>query len=481
MRFSSVPFTRTCVLALVAFVAAASAAPATGETLKLGGTGTATELLKRLGAVFKADSGVEVVVVPSLGSSGAIRAVIDGALDLAVTGRALKPEEAARGLTVAFTARTPFVLATSHPNPDGLALADIANAFQSERATWSDGSPIRVILRPRAESDTTLMGELFPGVASAIAIARLRPDIPALAPTRGRYRPGQRRHGRANAGLARRIDVDAARAGRRNLRVVPIEGVAPTFENFERGLYRYAAAELHRAGATGAARRALPRVPALSRGPARAARKPSPAGAGQVAVNLSAVQFNANNLVELVFSALSASRLAASRLELEITESALLDNSEFAFAILKRLRDMGVRISLDDFGIGYSCLSYLRRFPFDKIKIDRSFIRDMGSDQQSVAIIQAVIGLGASLDMATVAEGVESRDELDCLRAFGCTEVQGYYISPPRPAGEVALMLADHSRQDRARRLSRRMTPPRHRARRASGRPPLLPNDYFSY
>ena len=103
---------------------------------------------------------------------------------------------------------------------------------------------------------------------------------------------------------------------------------------------------------------------------------------------------------------------------------------------------MGVHISLDDFGIGYSCLSYLRRFPFDKIKIDRSFIRDMGTDRQSVAIIQAVIGLGASLNMATVAEGVETRDQLDCLRAFGCTEVQGYYISPPRPAGDVALLLS---------------------------------------
>jgi diguanylate cyclase (GGDEF)-like protein len=162
----------------------------------------------------------------------------------------------------------------------------------------------------------------------------------------------------------------------------------------------------------------------------------------KLAVNLSAVQFNISSLVELVFSALSTSRLAASRLELEITESALLDNSESAFATLRRLRDMGVRISLDDFGIGYSCLSYLRRFPFDKIKIDRSFIRDMGSDQQSVAIIQAVIGLGASLDAATVAEGVETRDEFDCLRAFGCTEVQGYFISPPRPAGEVGLLLA---------------------------------------
>ena len=162
----------------------------------------------------------------------------------------------------------------------------------------------------------------------------------------------------------------------------------------------------------------------------------------KVAVNLSALQFNSGNLVELVSGALGASRLAASQLELEITESALLENSDSAFATLHQLRDMGVHISLDDFGIGYSCLSYLRRFPFDKIKIDRSFIRDMGTDRQSVAIIQAVIGLGASLNMATVAEGVETRDQLDCLRAFGCTEVQGYYISPPRPAGDVALLLS---------------------------------------
>ena len=163
----------------------------------------------------------------------------------------------------------------------------------------------------------------------------------------------------------------------------------------------------------------------------------------KVAVNLSAVQFNTSNLVELVFSALSASRpRGRAGWSWRSPNPPCWTTANRAFAILRRLRDMGVRISLDDFGIGYSCLSYLRRFPFDKIKIDRSFIRDMGNDQQSVAIIQAVIGLGASLDMATVAEGVETRDEFDCLRAFGCTEVQGYYISPPRPAGEVGLLLA---------------------------------------
>ena len=154
----------------------------------------------------------------------------------------------------------------------------------------------------------------------------------------------------------------------------------------------------------------------------------------KVAVNLSAVQFNTANLVELVFSALSASGLAASRLELEITESALLDNSEAAFATLRRLRDMGVRISLDDFGIGYLVPELPAALPVRQDQDRSSFIRDMGSDQQSVAIIQAVIGLGASLDMATVAEGVETRDEFDCLRAFGCTEVQGL-LYQPAPAG----------------------------------------------
>ncbi len=161
----------------------------------------------------------------------------------------------------------------------------------------------------------------------------------------------------------------------------------------------------------------------------------------RVAVNLSAVQFNTGNIVELVSDALSDARLPPPRLELEITESALLENTELAFDTLCKLRKMGVRVALDDFGVGYSSLSYLRQFAFDKVKIDRSFIRDMATDLRSVAIIQTVIGLGASLDMVTVAEGVENSDQLHCLRAFGCTEVQGYFISQPKPAADVALLL----------------------------------------
>ena len=226
------------VLALAAcacFAAVALAAPAAGETLRLAGTGSATELLRRLGAVFKADSGIEVEVLPSLGSSGAIRALDDGVLDLAVSGRALKPEESAQGMTIAFTARTAFVLATSHADPNGLTLAGIAEAFQSERPAWSDGSPIRVILRPRAESDTALMGELFPGVAPAMAKARRRPDIPVAATDQDNADMAEQTPGSLIGSTLTQIRLE-----KRNLRLVPIEGVEPTFENFERGTYRYA-------------------------------------------------------------------------------------------------------------------------------------------------------------------------------------------------------------------------------------------------
>ena len=162
----------------------------------------------------------------------------------------------------------------------------------------------------------------------------------------------------------------------------------------------------------------------------------------KVAVNLSPVQFKNDSLVRAVFSALTAAGLVPSRLELEITESVLLQNSEATLGMLHRLRALGVRISMDDFGTGYSSLSYLRSFPFDKIKIDRSFISDIVHSDQSLAIVQAVTSLGTTLGMATTAEGVETREQLEHLRAQGCTEIQGYYFSPPRPAREVASLIA---------------------------------------
>jgi EAL domain-containing protein (putative c-di-GMP-specific phosphodiesterase class I) len=141
-------------------------------------------------------------------------------------------------------------------------------------------------------------------------------------------------------------------------------------------------------------------------------------------------------------AALSASGLAAHRLELEITESVLLQDSETTLAILHKLRDFGIRISMDDFGTGYSSLSYLRSFPFDKIKIDQSFVRELASRGDSMAIVRAVTGLGKSLGISTTAEGVETSEQLALLRSEGCTEVQGYFFNPPRPAAEVENMLS---------------------------------------
>lgn len=161
-----------------------------------------------------------------------------------------------------------------------------------------------------------------------------------------------------------------------------------------------------------------------------------------IAVNLSPAQFKTNRITQTVINALARSGLSASRLELEITESVLLFHNESTLDTLHQLRAIGVRISMDDFGTGYSSLSYLRSFPFDKIKIDRSFVHDLSSNDDSMAIIRAVTGLGSSLGMKTTGEGVETREELDYLRREGCTEAQGYLFGKARPAKEVYDLLA---------------------------------------
>jgi diguanylate cyclase (GGDEF)-like protein/PAS domain S-box-containing protein len=161
----------------------------------------------------------------------------------------------------------------------------------------------------------------------------------------------------------------------------------------------------------------------------------------KVAVNLSPVQFRSRNLVQVVISALAHSGLPPTRLELEITESLFLAETEANLAILHQLRELGVSISMDDFGTGYSSLSYLRSFPFDKIKIDRSFVKDLAQRSDCVAIVRAISGLGRSLNITTTAEGVETIDQLDWLRAEGCNEVQGFLFSAAKPAAEVEALL----------------------------------------
>jgi EAL domain-containing protein (putative c-di-GMP-specific phosphodiesterase class I) len=148
-------------------------------------------------------------------------------------------------------------------------------------------------------------------------------------------------------------------------------------------------------------------------------------------------------LLRAVTDALAGTGLSANRLELEITESVLLQESEATMATLLRLKELGVRIVMDDFGTGYSSLSYLRSFPFDKIKIDKSFIHDLSESADCAAIVRAVASLGQSLGVATTAEGVETADQLAKLRLEGCTEVQGYLFSRPVPASEICRLLGE--------------------------------------
>jgi diguanylate cyclase (GGDEF)-like protein len=170
----------------------------------------------------------------------------------------------------------------------------------------------------------------------------------------------------------------------------------------------------------------------------------------KVAVNISPAHFCDTALVQTVMDALAASGLAPNRLELEITETNLLQNSVATLSALHQLRDIGVRIAMDDFGTGYSSLSYLQSFPFDKIKIDRSFVEKITEDANSLNIVRAVAALANGLGMASTAEGVETVEQLTRIRAEGYTEIQGYLVSKPLPAHEVTTMLLGRHVQTRA-------------------------------
>jgi diguanylate cyclase (GGDEF)-like protein len=161
----------------------------------------------------------------------------------------------------------------------------------------------------------------------------------------------------------------------------------------------------------------------------------------KIAVNLSPAQFKNRNLVQIVLSAIAASGLAPRRLELEITESVLLQKETDTLSTLHQLRELGIGIAMDDFGTGYSSLAYLHSFPFDKIKIDRSFIRDMPEREECKAIVRAVASLARSLGITTVAEGVETREQLEMVRAEDCEECQGYLFGRPVPEAEAAKLL----------------------------------------
>jgi diguanylate cyclase len=153
------------------------------------------------------------------------------------------------------------------------------------------------------------------------------------------------------------------------------------------------------------------------------------------------VQFAKGDLVSTVMNALASSGLPASRLELEITETVLLEGSDHNVRILDQLHELGVRIALDDFGTGYSSLSYMQRFPIDTLKIDRSFMHDVDSGSGNASIVQAVISLGKSLHMRVVAEGVETGEQLQFLQEHACPEGQGYFLARPTIARNITRLL----------------------------------------
>ncbi|HEX5210797.1 MAG TPA: bifunctional diguanylate cyclase/phosphodiesterase, partial [Pseudolabrys sp.] len=174
----------------------------------------------------------------------------------------------------------------------------------------------------------------------------------------------------------------------------------------------------------------------------------------RIGVNLSPVQFHSGDLPKVVHQILLETGLPAARLELEITEGVLIGDFNRAVSILRRLKALGVRIAMDDFGTGYSSLSYLQSFPFDKIKIDKSFITNLGQSEQSATIVRAVLGLGRGLNVPVVAEGVETKEQLEFLAAESCNEIQGYYIGRPRPIADYADAVGRRSPRPRLKAVS---------------------------
>ncbi|MFC7739381.1 PstS family phosphate ABC transporter substrate-binding protein [Roseomonas sp. GCM10028921] len=207
---------------------------AAADVLRVGGTGGATALLAHLGKPFTRQTGITVEVIPSLGSSGGIAATADGVLDLAVSGRPLSAAEQGRGLVQAAALRTPYVLATSHGAPPALTEQEVVGAYAAEKASWPDGSPIRLVLRPRAESDNQVLASLFPGMAAALNQARQRSDLPIAATDQDNADAAERLRGSLIGTTYTQVVMEE-----RNLRLIPIGGVAPSIEAFESGAYRH--------------------------------------------------------------------------------------------------------------------------------------------------------------------------------------------------------------------------------------------------
>ncbi len=166
-----------------------------------------------------------------------------------------------------------------------------------------------------------------------------------------------------------------------------------------------------------------------------------------VAVNISSLEFQSPDFLASLRTILEETRWDPHHLEIELTESALMQNSEFSASLMQALKAIGVRLALDDFGTGYSSLSYLKRFPIDVLKVDQSFVRDINAESCGATIVAAVISMGKSLRQRVVAEGIETEEQLDFLRAHHCDEGQGYYFSPPVVAEQFAKLLVKGVRE----------------------------------
>jgi phosphate transport system substrate-binding protein len=219
-------------LVIAILLGASNVAPA--DTLRMGGTGAATAFLPELFATLERSQAITLKLIPSLGSGGGLRALQDGVLDVAVSGRPLKSEELKRGLTHAATIHTPFVLVTSLARPNGLNSTDIAGIFKSQNATWADGTPVRIILRPKGDSDTPILGGMFPGMAAALEVARRRPDVPVAATDQDNASLAERMPGSLAGSSFTQIKME-----RRNLRFVAIDGAEPSMDNFQSGAYPF--------------------------------------------------------------------------------------------------------------------------------------------------------------------------------------------------------------------------------------------------
>ena len=225
---------RAAIAAAFATCVASVSFGATADTIKIGGTGAAETMLLQLGAKFESETGIAVKLLPHLGSTGGFRALADGVVDIAVSGRKPNSEETRKGVTIALSARTPFVFVTSNKIPDDIRSSELANIIESATPIWADGRPVRIILRPKTDSDTVLIGEYFPKAKDAIETARRRPGI-VVAGTDGN-----------NADLAETTQGSLTAAAyvqvateRRDLRLLSIDGIAPTLENFKSGKYPY--------------------------------------------------------------------------------------------------------------------------------------------------------------------------------------------------------------------------------------------------